>query len=42
MFLKRPKKFNEDGEEIEEDEPELEEGEEKSYEGYIIDDEIAP
>ena len=42
MFLKKEKKYNEEGEEIEEEEPELEEGEEKSYEGYIVDTEISP
>lgn len=36
-FLIRPKKFDEEGNEIEEDEPELEEGEKKSFEGYIPD-----
>lgn len=34
IFLRKIKKFDEEGNEIEEDEPELEEGEEKSYEGY--------
>jgi hypothetical protein len=41
-FLIRPKKFDEDGNEIEEDEPELEEGEKKSFEGYIPDPQIFP
>ena len=41
-FLIKPKKFNEDGEEIEEEEEELEEGEEKSFEGYIPDPDIFP
>jgi len=39
--LTRPKKFV-DGREVEEDEPELEEGEEKSYEGYINNQDIFP
>ena len=37
-FLNRPVKYNEDGE-IEE---ELEEGQKKSFEGYIVDEEIVP
>ena len=37
----RKKKFV-DGEEVEEEEPELEEGEEKSYEGYIRNEDIFP
>lgn len=42
VFLIRPKKFDDEGNEIEEDEPELEEGEEKSFEGYIRDEAIFP
>ena len=43
VFLIKEKKFDpETGEEIEEEEPELEEGEEKSWEGYIVDNEIVP
>ncbi len=38
----RPKKFDEEGQEVEEDEPELEEGEEKSYEGFIPNASIFP
>lgn len=38
----RPKKFDEEGNEIEEEEPELEEGEEKSYDGFIPDPSIFP
>jgi hypothetical protein len=40
--LYKPKKFDENGEEIPEEEPELEEGEEKSYDGYIARAEIFP
>jgi len=40
--LIRPKKFDEDGNEVEEDEPEPEEGEKKSFEGYIPDALIYP
>ena len=42
IFLKQVAKYDEDGNLIEEEEPELEEGEEKSWDGYIIDDTIAP
>lgn len=42
VFLKKIKKFDEEGNEIEEDEPELEEGEEKSYEGYEPNMDIFP
>lgn len=42
VFLYRPKKFDEDGNEIDEEEPELEEGEEKSFEGYIPNPDIFP
>jgi len=42
VFLYKPKKFDENGEEIPEEEPELEEGEEKSYDGYIARAEIFP
>ena len=42
VFLFKPKKFDENGEEIPEDEPELEEGEEKSYDGFVIRQEIFP
>ena len=35
-------KYDEDGALVEEEEPELEEGEEKSWEGYIVDETIAP
>lgn len=43
IFLIKEKKFDpETGEEIEEEEPELEEGEEKSFEGYIRDEQIFP
>lgn len=42
MFLYKPKKVDENGEEIAEDEPELEEGEEKSWDGYVIRPEIFP
>ena len=42
IFYIRPKKFDEEGNEIEEDEPELEEGEKKSFEGYIPDPDIFP
>ncbi len=42
VFLYKPKKLDENGEEIQEEEPELEEGEEKSWEGYVIRAEIFP
>lgn len=42
VFLKRIKKFDEEGNEIEEDEPELEEGEEKSWDGYEPNKDIFP
>jgi len=42
VFLRRIKKFDEEGNEIEEEEPELEEGEEKSYEGYEPNPDIFP
>jgi adenylate kinase family enzyme len=42
IFLYKPKKFDENGEEIPEEEPELEEGEEKSYDGYVIREDIFP
>jgi adenylate kinase len=42
VFLYKPKKFDENGEEIAEEEPELEEGEEKSFEGFVIRQEIFP
>lgn len=42
VFLYKPKKLDENGEEIVEEEPELEEGEEKSYEGYIAREDIFP
>jgi adenylate kinase len=42
VFLKKIKKFDEEGNEIEEDEPELEEGEEKSWEGYEPNKDIFP
>jgi adenylate kinase len=42
VFLYKPKKLDENGEEIEEDEPELEEGQEKSFEGYVPDEKIFP
>lgn len=42
MFLYKPKKLDENGEEIPEDEPELEEGEEKSWDGYVVRPEIFP
>jgi adenylate kinase len=42
VFLYRPKKLDENGEEIVEDEPELEEGEEKSFDGYVVRQEIFP
>ena len=42
VFLRRTKKFDEEGNEIEEEEPELEEGEEKSYEGYEPNPDIFP
>ena len=42
MFLYKPKKLDENGEEIAEEEPELEEGEEKSWDGYVIRPEIFP
>ena len=41
-FLYKPKKFDENGEEIPEDEPELEEGQEKSYDGFVVREEIFP
>jgi hypothetical protein len=40
--LVKPKKFDENGEEIPDEEVELEEGQEKSYEGFIIREEIFP
>jgi adenylate kinase len=42
VFLYKPKKFDENGEEIAEEEPELEEGEEKSWDGYVVRPEIFP
>ena len=42
IFLKREKKFDEEGNEVEEDEPELEEGQKKSFKGYIKEDSIFP
>jgi adenylate kinase len=42
IFLYKPKKFNEEGEEIVEDEPELEEGEKKSWDGYVPREDIFP
>jgi adenylate kinase len=42
VFLYKPKKFDENGEEIPEEEPELEEGEEKSWDGYVVRPEIFP
>jgi hypothetical protein len=42
VFLYKPKKLDENGEEIAEDEPELEEGEEKSWDGYIPKEDIFP
>ncbi len=42
IFLYKPKKLDENGEEIAEEEPELEEGEEKSWDGYVIRPEIFP
>jgi adenylate kinase len=42
IFLKREKKFDEEGNEIEEEEPELEEGQKKSFKGYIKEDSIFP
>ena len=42
VFLYKPKKFDENGEEIPEEEPELEEGEEKSWAGYVVRPEIYP
>jgi adenylate kinase len=42
VFLYKPKKLDENGEEIAEEEPELEEGEEKSWDGYVVRPEIFP
>jgi adenylate kinase len=42
IFLKREKKFDEEGNEVEEDEPELEEGQKKSFKGYVKEDSIIP
>jgi adenylate kinase len=42
VFLYKPKKLDENGDEIAEEEPELEEGEEKSWDGYVIRPEIFP
>lgn len=42
IFLKQVPKYDEDGALVEEEEPELEEGEEKSWDGYVVDDAIAP
>lgn len=42
IFLYKPKKFDEEGNEIEEEEEELEEGQEKSFVGYTKDDNIFP
>ena len=42
VFLYKPKKLDENGEEIIEEEPELEEGEEKSWDGYVVRPEIFP
>ena len=42
VFLYKPKKLDDNGEEIVEDEPELEEGEEKSWDGFIARAEIFP
>jgi adenylate kinase len=42
IFLKKEKKFDEEGNEVEEDEPELEEGQKKSFKGYIIEPSIVP
>jgi len=40
--LNRPVKYNEDGDIEEQEEEELEEGQKKSFEGYIVDEEIVP
>jgi hypothetical protein len=40
--LKAVVKYDEEGQPIEEEEPELEEGEEKNWDGYVIDETIAP
>ena len=40
--MNRPVKYNEDGEIEEQEEEELEEGQKKSFEGYIVDEEIVP
>ena len=42
IFLKRIPQYDEDGNLVEVDEPELEEGEEKNWDGYEIDNTIAP
>lgn len=42
IFLKREKKFDEEGAEVEEDEPELEEGQKKSFKGYVKEASIFP
>jgi adenylate kinase len=42
VFLKKIKKFDEEGNEIEEEDPELQEGEEKSYDNYQPDSDIFP
>ncbi len=42
IFLYKPKKLDENGEEIPEEEPELEEGEEKSWDGYVVKEDIFP
>jgi adenylate kinase family enzyme len=42
IFFVKPKKFDENGEEIVEEEEALEEGKEKSWSGYIIRQEIYP
>lgn len=40
--MKQVAKYDEEGNLIEEEEPELEEGEEKSWDGFIIDEKLAP
>ena len=42
VFTFKPKKLDENGEEIAEEEPELEEGEQKSYDGFVPRAEIFP
>ena len=42
IFLKRPIKYDEDGNVVDEEEPELEEGQKKSFEGYLEIEEIFP